>query len=197
MSRAKAKKARWGALLGAMALGGGTVLAQGPAPAPPPASMTTQVVMPVQQESNISPDDMLTQTTDALNQMNTNLTHIVQLHQVALDKKDVIKVNCIKDKLDQDKQLIGIGQDASTQEHADIASGDDSDRYHQYSRIKIVEGQSQVLDTEAANCIGQDLTYVGATKVTVSVDPSVVGNDPTQQQIPNPVIEHPPEVSPF
>ncbi|MDB4968021.1 MAG: hypothetical protein JWN44_3710, partial [Myxococcales bacterium] len=53
------------------------------------------------------------------------------------------------------------------------------------------------LGTEAEQCIGEDVSYVGATRVDVEIDPSIPPTDPTEPELPVPVVERPPPASPF
>ena len=54
-----------------------------------------------------------------------------------------------------------------------------------------------VLGAEAENCIGEDLSFVGATRVDVEVDPNIPQYDPTQPGSPFIDITRPPEASPI
>jgi hypothetical protein len=51
------------------------------------------------------------------------------------------------------------------------------------------------LGAEAENCIGEDLSFVGATRVDVDVDPNIPQNDPTQPPAPGIDIERPAEAT--
>ena len=53
------------------------------------------------------------------------------------------------------------------------------------------------LGTEAEQCIGEDVSYVGQTTVDVEIDPSIPPEDPTQPDLPLPNVQRPPEASPF
>ena len=47
------------------------------------------------------------------------------------------------------------------------------------TRYKIVEEKVITLGTEAEGCIGEDVNYVGATRVDVDIDPNIPQDDPT------------------
>ncbi|MDB4968030.1 MAG: hypothetical protein JWN44_3719, partial [Myxococcales bacterium] len=53
------------------------------------------------------------------------------------------------------------------------------------------------LGTEAEQCIGEDVSYVGATRVDVEIDPSIPPTDPTEPPLPDVQVQRPPEASPF
>ena len=101
----------------------------------------------------------------------------------------------VNDKLLQLKQLQNIGDQAHNNMQEAIVRGDEDARYHEFGRITIAYQQAQVLSSEADNCIGEDLTFLGQTSVTVE-EPNIP-EDPTIQQGPDfPVVEPLPVASP-
>src|ERR1700733_3286867 len=99
-----------------------TVFAQGPAtpaaPAPAPAApasapaatpVTTppsaggQVDVSVKQLPTLTPQEMLNQGQAYFQSMNDTLKRIQVLEETAKRQKDIIKLNCVKDKLQQGK----------------------------------------------------------------------------------------------
>src|SRR5688572_29404494 len=113
---------------------GGFVLAQNTtAPADPPADAD----VPMKKRPNISPADMTKQTEQYLNRMQEVFRRVVQLQEVARKQKDVIKLNCVNDKLLQIKQLMNIADAAKTNMQEAIARGDEEGRYHEFSRVTI------------------------------------------------------------
>jgi hypothetical protein len=94
------------------------------------------------------------------------------------------------------KQLLNIAEAASTNLSEAIARGDEEGRYHEFGRITIAAQQVSVLGTEGENCIGEDLSFLGPTQITV--DEPVQPDDPTVEPAPEyPVVEPPPIASPF
>ncbi len=202
-------------VLGVSLAAGGIVLAQsGAAPPPPkpatpppaapatppsdghtPPTKTTDVDIPMRARANISVADMTQQAGVYINKMAEVVKRMVQLQDIARREKDVIKLNCVNDKLLQLKQLQNIADQANNNMQEAIARGDEDARYHEFGRITIAYQQAQVLSTEAENCIGEDLTFLGPTTVTVE-EPNVP-EDPTLQQGPDfPVVQPLPVASP-
>ncbi len=207
MKISKLRKMIAAGVLGLSVSVGGLVLAQdkpedkkpdAPAPAagdpdhtPTPANNDDHVDMALNKRANISPPALTKQTEDYLSKMNDTLTHIVNLQGVAQRQKDVIKLNCVNDKLLQVKQLMNIAEGAKTNLSEDIARGDEDGRYHEFGRVTIAQQQVQVLGSEADNCIGEDLSFLGPTQVIVSApqepdDPTLPpgGEYPTVEPLP-------------
>jgi hypothetical protein len=185
-------------------LSAGTALAQPAAPpaAPPPAAPGVPAPGPgadvdvsVKQRANLSPPEMLGQGKDYFRVMNETLGHIQQLQETARRQKDIIKLNCVTDKLVQAKVNINIAEQAMTTLQESIARADEGARTHEFTRLTIVNQKVLVLGTEAENCIGEDLSFVGATRVDVEVDPGIPTTDPTIPPTPTIDVSRPPPAS--
>jgi len=184
----------------------GTVFAQ-PAPpaqpaggATPPAATGPEaggVDLSVKQQPNLTPQDMQNQGREYFRTMNETLKHIQTLQDTARRHKDIIKLNCVTDKLVQAKVNINISEQAMNSMQESIARGDEGGRTHEFTRLTIVNQKVTMLGAEAENCIGEDLSFVGATKVDVEIDPNIPQNDPTQPPIPGTDMTRPPPSSLF
>lgn len=181
---------------------GGIVLAQVQVDADAPATVDA----PAKKKAVISPQAMNDGSVSLIGKMQGVLKTIVKLQQVARDQKDVIKLNCVNDKLLQVKQLLNIADQARTNMLAATAGGsvpndnpdaDPTGRYHEFGRVTIAEQQVSVLGSEAENCIGEDLSFLGPTDV--EVEGGNEPDDPTAPQdpgYPSVEIDLPPVISP-
>ena len=171
----------------------GTVFAQGPAPTPPtPAG---QVDLSVKQKPTLTPQEMVTQGNDYFKAMGDVLKRIQLLQEQSKRQKDIIRLNCVTDKLVQAKVNINIAEQSMASLQESIARDDEGGRTHEFTRLTIVNQKVQVLGAEAENCIGEDLSFVGATRVDVDVDPNIPQTDPTQPPAPGINIDRPPSSS--
>jgi hypothetical protein len=200
---------------------GGLGLAEGPAPQASPASPDAGVpegqgdgdkdhdrppnvatpaaegdlTVPLRSRAEISVAEMNQQVQVYFDKMDDTLRRMVQLQDVARKEKDVIKLNCVNDRLQQLKQLMNIADQARTNMLEAIARGDEEARYHEFGRITIAQQQAQALATESENCIGEDLSFIGPTRV--SVEEPVMPDDPTAEIGPDfPIVEPLPVASP-
>src|SRR5688572_25891254 len=95
------------AILSGLTLISGVGLAQdaGPPehqPTPPPApgdALEGEVDVPMRAKAKISSNEMRTQSENYLDKMKDTLRRVVELQELARKKKDVIKLNCVNDKL--------------------------------------------------------------------------------------------------
>jgi hypothetical protein len=175
-----------------IALGAGALYAQdAPDPAPDDPTVTTDGQEKV---ANLSPEDMVAEAENLIRGMQTLLKKVVGLQQVARKQKDVIKLNCVNDKLLQIKQLMNIAEGATTNMHEAIAQDDDPARYHEFGKIVIASQQVNALAGEAETCIGEELVFLGPTEVTA--DEPELPDDP-DEDTPEDAIEDPGYASPY
>jgi hypothetical protein len=201
--------------IGVLLFGSGVVMAQpappptDPAPPPPTPAPGTGAPAPqdgtppasvdlrVQQRPTLTPQDMLNNAAEYQKRIGEVLTRIQNLVETARKQKDIIRFNCLADKLVQVRANTNVSEKAISALQEAIGRQDDSTAFHEYTRMTIVNQNVQVLANEAEACVGEDLSYVGATRVDVQVE-GVPAGDPTQPLTPRiPTILRPPRASPY
>jgi hypothetical protein len=165
-------------------------------PAPGTAPPASDVDISVRRRSNLSPEDMVAQSRDYRSRMAQVLQQIQGLAESARKSKDVIRLNCVLDKQAQVKANIAIADSALQSLQEAGARRDEGASVHEYTRITIINQKVQVLGAEAQACVGEDLSYVGTTRVDVEVE-GIPPEDPTQPTPSRPDISRPPSASPF
>jgi hypothetical protein len=179
---------------------GGTVFAQAPAPNAPPAAAPGpggSVDLSVKQQPMLAPADMVNQSKEYFKAMGDVVKRIQILQDQAKREKDIIRLNCVTDKLVQARVNVNIGEQSMASLQESITRTDAGESTHEFTRLTIVNQKVTVLGAEAENCIGEDLSFVGATRVDVEVDPNIPQYDPTQPGSPFIDITRPPEASPL
>jgi hypothetical protein len=145
----------------------------------------------------LTPQETLAQSKDYYRKMQDVQKRILMLQAKAKKDKDVVKLNCVDDKLTQVRGHQVVTDQSMAALNGAITRGDDPARLHEFTRLSILYQKVVTLGTEAEQCIGEDVSFVGATRVDVEVDPNIPPTDPTQPDLPVPVVERPPEASPF
>ncbi len=143
--------------------------------------------------AKLSPQDAIARSKQMTAQMATTENRVAALLKRAETKKDMVMVNCVSDKLVQLRGYIAVGNSAAGAVEAAVARGDEQGRLHNYDRETIVYQKVLVIGTEAEGCVGEDVNYVGATRVDVEIDPTIPQEDPTLPRVPVPVDYRPPE----
>ena len=176
---------------------GGTVFAQGPAPESPMAPLPSgSADLSVKQRPTLTPAEMVNQSKEYFKGMADVIKRIGTLQDQAKREKDIIRLNCVTDKLVQARVNVNIAEQSMATMQESAARHDEGAETHEFTRITIVNQKVTVLGAEAENCIGEDLSFVGATRVDVEVDPNIPQYDPTQPGSPFIDITRPPEASP-
>ena len=152
--------------------------AQGGGPGPD-RSGQDQADIAVKQRSNLPPQEMVKQAQDYFKNMNDILKRITGLQEQAKRQKDIIRLNCVTDKLVQSKVNLTIAEQSMAALQENVARADEGGRTHEFTRLTIVNQKVLILGAEAENCIGEDLSFVGATRVDVEVDQNIPQIDVT------------------
>ncbi len=123
--------------------------------------------------------DMKTNARKSIGKMQNTLKHAVKRQTVARSQKDVIKLNCVNNKLLQVKQLMNIADKAFT-DMIEAIEGSDLDTAHgKYVTIIVSGDKVWTLHQETDGCIGAEITFLGPTKVDVK-KPLII-DDPTKK----------------
>jgi hypothetical protein len=175
---------------------------QPPTSVPPPAATAPapgpDADISVRQRSTLSPTDMMTQAREYRGRMEVIHKDMQTLVAQARKAKDVIRLNCLMDKLAQLKANLAVADNGLQSLQDAITRRDEGASVHEYTRVTIVHQKAQVLGAEGQACVGEDLSYVGATRVEVE-HPDIEG-DPTGPWSvgdANPAFDRPPSASPY
>jgi hypothetical protein len=115
----------------------------------------------------------------------------------ARGEKDLVKMNCINEKLTSQKGLLKISEQAYIQLQDAVVRSDMPAANHEYTKIAVAFQKMRGLGVETEGCAGEALRYTGDTKVEVEVDKSITSDDPTVRYEEEPILdEHPESTSP-
>ena len=165
---------------------------QKPAPGTLPPAM---VDISVPQRPTLSGQDMIKQGRLYRADMDKIIVEQQAMVEQARKQKDVIRLNCVMDKLVQVKVNMNIADQALQKLQEAVARRDEGASLHEYTRITIVNQKVQVLQNEGQTCVGAELNYIGATRVDVEAPELPEGvTDPSLEP---PPLERPPYASPY
>jgi hypothetical protein len=165
-----------------------------------------------EQTVSLSPREMLSQAETYKSEVASGVTQIDQMVATAKEKRDVIKLNCLNDKLVEAKANQNVVDKAARDLEQAVAQNKVDDAAHEYSSITIVNQKMQVLLALANECVGEDAGHVGTQQnstqvgsdvrkdnVTKALPPVVVTNatDPKSTTGVNTDAVRPPPGSPY
>jgi hypothetical protein len=97
--------------------------------------------------------------------------------QTARKDRDVVRVLCLNDKLNQ----VDVAQRSAQDRMAALdaaAQREDMDRSrHEYTVLEVLADRVRVLVGESNQCIGEETGYIGEAEVSVSIDPNLPDGD--------------------
>ncbi len=142
--------------------------------------------------------EKLERSAQYLAEMKQILGTVLKLLKEARDEKDVIKVNCVNEKLTSIKGLIRISEQADVALQEAVAKGESDTSAHEFHKLVISHQKIKILKTEAEQCVGELAFAVGKTNVEIEVDRDVVPQeDPTMIPLPDTPVVRPPAASPY
>jgi hypothetical protein len=183
--------ARLSLLAALLLVGAGAARAQGPA-------RTTPAAPTLERAAEIPDAEKLSRSNAAVGRMRSVLTEVLGRLEEARATKDVVKLNCVNEKLTQVKGLLRISEQSDVALQEAIAKKDTTAAEHEYSKVSIAKNKVEQLRTESEQCIGQ-LAFRTDENLTVEVEvPSgLPTEDPTNPPAPRPPTDRPPPASPI
>jgi hypothetical protein len=165
-----------------------TASAQGAPPAAAPAAPTSSLTNP----------EKLQRADEYLDRMKQVMKQVLKLLEEARNEKDVVKLNCVNEKLTQVKGLLRVSEQADISLQESVAKNEKDTADHEFQKISIAKTKVEQLRAEAEECIGQ-LAYVVDEKTTVEVETpkDLPDRDVTDREGPPPVVTRPPPASAF
>jgi hypothetical protein len=161
-----------------------------------PAASGAQPVRRVSSTS-LSPAQQQATATQLVDEMSTLRRTVNSMLDRATQEHDIIKVNCLNDKLTQIDVTI-----RSAREHLEllqtaIGLNNDGQRNHEFALMLIYQQRTRALDVEARQCVGEDAAGFGE-RTEVSVRTAATIPDGELDLIPGTIIDIfiPPTLSP-
>jgi hypothetical protein len=134
--------------------------------------------IPMEKKVLLPPKEMRETSEQLIDDMKSKLERVLAIQQVARKQKDVIRLNCVNDRLLQVKKLLNIAESSRNDLIEAIAADDERERYHQFKKVRISHEKVSVLRDEAEACVGEELIFIGPTEV--EVDKPAIPDDPTR-----------------
>lgn len=132
--------------------------------------------------ANLSGADQLRESTSTLDSITASRRRVSDLLDRARTDRDIIKVNCLNDKLTQVDVTLRSAREHQELLQNSVSLNNDGQRNHEFQLMNIFRSRSEALETEARQCIGEETGTFDPTRtvITVRVDPNITQEDPTQ-----------------
>jgi hypothetical protein len=167
-------------------------------PPPPPARTGTAPAPPEEKASDVPDAQKLSRSAAAVSQMRGTLKVVLGKLEDARNTKDVVKLNCVNEKLTQVKGLLRISEQSDVALQEAVSKKDEPTADHEYTKVTIAQSKVEQLRSEAEQCIGQLAFRTDENlSVEVLVPTDLPGGDPSNPPPPTPATVCPPPASPI
>lgn len=139
-----------GILIGGVAIAQGAAQPEDKGTATPPAQPEKGT-----EGSNLSDPEKIRRSADAVAKMRGALKTVLVKLEEARNSKDVVKLNCVNEKLTQIKGLLRISEQSDIALQESVAKKESATAEHEYTKVSIAVVKVNQLSAEAEECIGQ------------------------------------------
>ncbi len=146
------------------------------------------------QDVNLSPAEQSARAEQYLGEMERIGSTIRKQLQEARQARDVVKVLCLDDKLNQVDVALRSFKDRQASLKTAVERSDTDRARHEFSVLGVLRERGQSLAAEANQCVGEEAAFIGDTEVELTIDPGIVDTDPSEYPD-DPLISPPPVVS--
>lgn len=129
-------------------------------------------------EVALTPQEMSRQADSAMARMEQGASTVRVQLTAAREQRDVVKVLCLNDKLNQIDVALRSSRDRVSALKVAAAQNDVDRARHESTVVKVLHDRVRVLLTEANQCVGEETGFFADSRVTVNIDPSIP--DPEQ-----------------
>ena len=135
--------------------------------------------------SKVADPEKVKTSADSVGRMRSALKDVLQKLEEARNSKDVVKLNCVNEKLTQIKGLLRISEQSDVALQEAVARKETGTAEHEFTKVTIARSKVDQLRAEAEQCIGQ-LAFQTDENLSVEVDipDGLPLGDPTQMPTP-------------
>ncbi len=165
------------ALVGVFGLRMGVAGAQN---APAAGGGTGAADVPSVHTAHMAPQDQLRNSSQIIDTISSTRRRVSDLLDRARQERDIIKANCLDDKLTQIDVTLRSARDHHELLTTAVETNNDGQRNHEHALQTIFRQRVEALDAEARQCIGEEASGFGQrNELTVRVNPNIPTGDNT------------------
>jgi hypothetical protein len=120
---------------------------------------------------NLTPQDQVVQADVLVARMKATSEAVRRQLETARAQRDVVKTLCLNDKLSQADVAARAAEERRVNLKSAAARNDRDLCNHEFTVLSVLSQRSSQLAAEANQCIGQDVSFIGETNTTMTVDP--------------------------
>jgi hypothetical protein len=132
-----------------------------------------------QKQQQLSPQQQLVESDSQIARMEQAAGNVRRQLEAARAARDVVKTLCLNDKLSQIDVAARSAKDRRQSLQLAIGRNDTELGNHEFTILTVLRQRVEQLTAEANQCIGEEATLIGESKITTTVDPTLPSDDDT------------------
>ena len=140
-------------------------------PAPPDVTVSPSRLEAAPRAADMASDaEKPERAQESVARMREILARMLKYLEEARAEKDIVKLNCVNEKLTAVKGLLRISEQADVSMQEALARRDVEVSAHEYEKVSIARHKSEQLLAESEACVGELAVFSGETQVEVIID---------------------------
>lgn len=160
-----------------------------------PAGGSADAQVGFQRKTQLSPKEQLDEAAKHLARMDQAASAVRRQLGDARKQRDVVKTLCLNDKLSQIDVAIRSAKERKASLEAAASRNDSELSNHEFTIVTVLRQRAEQLTAEANQCIGEESAFVGDTKVTTTVDPTIPQEETLYPPTDPTLVSSPPQCS--
>jgi hypothetical protein len=132
-----------------------------------------------QKQQQLTPQQQLVEADTQISRMEQASGNVRRQLETARAARDVVKTLCLNDKLSQIDVATRSAKDRRQSLQLAIGRSDAELGNHEFTILTVLRQRVEQLTAEANQCIGEEATLIGESKITTTVDPTLPSDDDT------------------
>jgi hypothetical protein len=146
-----------------------------------------------QKQQQLTPQQQIVEADAQIARMEQAAGNVRRQLEAARAARDVVKVLCLNDKLSQVDVATRSAKDRRQSLQLAIGRTDAELGNHEFTILTVLRQRTEQLTAEANQCIGEEATLIGESKITTTVDPTLPPDTDTDYRVLDPnVVYNPP-----
>lgn len=147
------------------------------------------------QREDVSPPERLKLAEDLVANIQQSSQAVLRQLQVARSERDVVRVLCLNDKLNQVDVALRSAEDRMTALRTAVERADGDRARHEHTVLDVLNDRVRVLVSESNQCVGEETGFIGEAEISVTIDPNLPDDNLLDESTPPPLAPPPPTVN--
>jgi hypothetical protein len=130
-----------------------------------------------QRTETLSPEEQLMRAKELVGGIERAAQSIQRDLQAAQNDRDVVRVLCLNDKLNQVDVALRAAQDRMSALGSAVERKDAGRSLHNYTVLAVLGDRVRVVVNESGQCVGEETGFIGEAEISVSIDPNLPNNE--------------------